>query len=199
LSLRLKKSRTCAVKENDELDFSVADIRCHPNHNSSFDKQVDLALIKATSRIPTEQLNNLAPLCIENVDGINDLYEYAGNSGNFFVYGLGNPEGMIKNTASLSTTQVSLTPHFSCLHQFSSEGVDYGRNSNIFCMYSSDPEACVADPGSAIINTKANRKMIFAGITSSFAGKCGTQNSFIGSSKMQDVAVLKWASDIVAK
>ena len=92
-----------------------------------------------------------------------------------------------------------MAPYFSCLQQFSSEETDYTGNPNIFCMYSSNPKACVADPGSAVINTDVNGKTIFAGITSSFSGKCGIQDSLIGCSKMQDVDVLKWAINIVAE
>lgn len=199
LSLKLKKSRTCAIKEDGELGFSISEIYCHPNHNSSYGKQIDLALMKADSRIPVENLNKVKPLCLEKADNIDELYEYTEASRTFYIYGLGNPERTVKDNATLVATQVSLAPHFSCLQQFYSEGTDYNGNPSIFCMYSTNPEACVADLGSAIINANVNGKMIFAGVTSSFTEKCGVQDSLISCSKIQDLNVLEWASNIIAE
>ena len=56
LSIRVKKSHTCVVEEDGELDLSVAEIYCHPDHGKPYREMVDLALIKPEFPIRSKEL-----------------------------------------------------------------------------------------------------------------------------------------------
>ena len=194
LSFRLKKTRPCSVMEDGELEIFVSEIHCHPNYNSSSEKVVDLALIKAKFRIPVHESNNTLPLCLET-SGDKDLYNYARPS-TFITIGLENSENDQQN-ARLVLARMFLAPLSTCLQKISA---DFARNPAIFCMQSSKEGICVVSTGSAIINIDAHNRMIFAGISPGFSGTCsGLENTYVASTKMQDMKVLQWAKTIITK
>jgi len=197
LSLRLKKSRTCVVEEDGELDLSVAEIHCHPDHNSSYVKKVDLALIKAQSRIPIDELSNTLPLCIQD-EKDDDLYSFSG-PGYFLVYGLGNPTQVVKENAILAPARVSLSLNVLCFPQFSKEGIEYGNNQAVYCTHASTPSTCIGNPGSAVVSTENDGKLTFAGVTSRFTSECGKSSSHAVNTKIQNPSVLKWIADTIAE
>jgi len=197
LSLRLKKSRTCVVEEDGELDLSAAEIHCHPDHNSSYDKLVDLALIKAQSRIPMDEINDTLPLCLQDERG-DDLYSFSG-PGSFLVYGLGNPTQVVKENAILAPARVFLSLNMICFPQFSKEGIEFRNNQAVYCTQTNTNSTCIGNPGSAVVNTESGGKIIFAGITSRFTSECGKSNSYAVNTKIQNPLVLKWIADTTAK
>ena len=190
LSLKLKKSRTCVFEEDDELELSVAEIHCHPNHNDSYDKLVDLALIKAQSRIPMEEINDALPLCLQD-ESDDELYSFSG-PGNFLMYGLGNPTQVVRENAILAPATVALTLNFLCFPHFSREGIDYRNNQAVYCTAASTPSKCFGNPGSAVVSTERSGKITFAGVTSRFTSQCGKPGSQIVNTKIQHPLVLKW-------
>jgi len=196
LSLRLWKSHTCAV--DHKLNLPVSDIYCHPDHKSFSAKFVDLALIKAESRIP---VNDTFPLCLDNYgDSISDIYRY-GIPNNFATFGIevSDSAEITKENSVLGFARVFLLPSLSCTQQFSAENVLFSRNPIIFCTNYNRDSNCPANTGSAIVLNGPHGSMIFAGIASSFSGECGIQRSFIAAIKVQDEKVLNWMRSIIAE
>jgi len=196
LSLRVKKSRTCAVEEDNEFDLSVAEIYCHPDHNKPYHEMVDLALIKTEFPIPSNELNNTLPLCLKN-NSPDELYDY-GHSGHLLIYGLGNPAKLVGDDVELAGAVVSLSPYYSCFHQFYKDGIDYKTNTEIFCTRLDTASSCAGNPGSALITFERNGKLTFAGVVSRLTEVCGEYQSYSANIKVQSPTIHKWLENTIS-
>jgi len=196
LSLRVKKSRTCAVEEDGELDLSVAKVYCHPDYSKHYHEMVDLALIKTEFPLPSKELNNTLPLCLQN-NSPDELYNY-GQSGNLLIYGLGNPAKMVDDNAELTGTIVSLSPRYSCFRQFYKDGIGYKINAKIFCTRLDTASSCAGNLGSALISFEGNGKLTFAGVISRFTKVCGVHHSYSANVKVQSPIIHKWLKDTIS-
>ena len=186
LSLRINKLLTCVVKEDNEIDTFATEIYCHPGYNNS-DELIDLALIRMSSPIQKDELNNTLPLCVHNSEIYNRLS----------TYGLGNPTQVISPHAVLSPAFVSLTPQSQCFREFLKEEIDYKNNTNVFC---TDANSCVGNPGSAVISFDGRSgKITFIGVISRFTKVCGEIQSHTANVQIQSSNVLQWIDDTIAE
>ena len=186
LSLRINKLHTCVVEEDDEMSISASEIHCF---NNSDEKVIDLALIKMSSLIQNDKLNNTLPLCVNAEDANN--FEF------LYTYGLGNPSQMVSNRAILSPAFVSLSP--GCFKEFLKEGIDYKNNPNVFCVAANSNSRCVGNPGSSVISyDNMSGKITFLGIISRFTKECGMARSHIANTKIQSNDILQWIGNTIA-
>ena len=189
LSLRVNKLRSCLVEENHEFNLSMLEVYCHPNHNTSDEEMVDLALIKIKNPVPTEKLHNTLPLCLH--DSNNPVYY---RSGKLVTYGL---RSSFQRITTLTAARLSVSASSMCFKRFSELGIKYGNNDKTFCMHASTASRCVGNPGSAVISFDENGKITFAGVISRFTKVCGEPNSYIANTKLQSADVLKWIDEII--
>ena len=183
LSLRINKLRTCVVEEDNEIDIFASEIYCHPGYNNSDDKLTDLALIRMSSPIQKNELNNTLPLCLHNSETFNFLA----------TYGLGNP---IQSHAVLSPAFISITSQSECFREFLKEGIDYKNNANVFCTGAK----CIGNPGSAVISFDGKSgRITFAGVISRFTKVCGETQSHTANVQIQSNDVLQWIDDTIAE
>ena len=189
LSLRINKLRTCVVEEDNEMSISASNIHCYPGFNNSDDKLIDLALIKMSSLIPKEKVNNTLPLCVNTDDTNNFTFLY--------TYGLGNPTQMVTNRAILSPAFVSQSS--GCLKEFLKEGIDYKNNPNVFCTGANSNGRCVGNPGSSVIGyDDTSGKITFLGVISRFTKTCGKAHSHIANTKIHRNDILEWIKNTIA-
>ena len=192
LSLRINKLRTCVVEEDSEIDIFATEIYCHPGYNNSNDKLTDLALIKMSSLIQKDELNNTFPLCVHN-SGMFDFRRLA-------TYGLGNLTQIASHRAVLSPAFVSQTSKSECFREFLKEGIDYKDNANVFCTGAESNSKCIGNPGSAVINIDGRSgKIAFIGVISRFTKVCGKTQSHTANVQIQSSNVLQWIDDTIAE
>ena len=192
LSLRINKLRTCVVEEDNETDIFASEIYCHPGYNNSDDELTDLALIRMSSPIQKDELNNTLPLCVHN----SEIYNFR----ILTTYGLGNPTKVVSPRAVLSPAFVSLTSQSRCFREFLKEGIDYKNNANVFCTGANSNGKCVGNPGSAVISfdSKSGR-ITFVGVISRFTKVCGKVQSYTANVQIQNSDVLQWIDDTIAE
>ena len=187
LSLRINKQHTCVVEEDNEIDIFASEIYCHPGYNNSDDEVTDLALIRLSSPIRKDELNNTLPLCVHN----NEIYNFLA------TYGLGNP---IQSRALLSPAFISITSQSVCFKEFLKEGIDYKNNPNVFCTDAESKSKCVGNPGSAVIRFDAiSGKITFVGVISRFTKVCGETQSHTANVQIQSSNVLQWIEDTITE
>ena len=187
LSLRINKLSTCVVVEDNEIDIFASEIYCHQGYNNSDDEVTDLALIRMSSPIPKDKLNNTLPLCIHN----SEMYNFLA------TYGLGNPT---QSHAVLSPTFISITSQSGCFREFLKEGIDYKNNANVFCTGANSNSKCIGNPGSAVISFDGRSgRITFAGVISRFTKVCGETQSHTANVQIQNSDVLQWIDDTIAE
>ena len=192
LSLRINKLHTCVVEESMEIDIFASEIYCHPGYNNSDDKETDLALIRMSSLIQKEELNNTLPLCIKT--------DHTGKFRFYTTYGLGNPRQVVHDGAVLSPAFVSLSSKSGCFREFSKEGIDYKNNAGVFCTSVDTDGKCVGNPGSAVFSFDGTSGSIsFVGVISRFTKVCGNSQSHTANINIQGNDVLQWIDNTIAE
>ena len=192
LSLRVNKLHTCVVEEDNEIDIFASEIYCHPGYNNSDDELTDLALIRMSSRIQKEELNNTLPLCIQN----SEVHSFR----SLIAYGLGNPTQMVIHRAVLSPAFVSVSSKSGCFEEFLKEGIDYKNNTNVFCTGANSNGKCVGNPGSAVFSfDNKSGKITFVGVISRFTKVCGQFQSHTANIQIQSSNVLRWIDNTIAE
>ena len=192
LSLRINKLHTCVVEESMEIDIFASEIYCHPGYNNSDDKLTDLALIRMSSPVQKEELNNTLPLCIKTDDTDNFRF--------YTTYGLGNPTQVVHDRAVLSPAFVSLSSKSECFREFLKEGIDYKNNADVFCTSVDTNGKCVGNPGSAVFSfDSTSGRITFVGVISRFTKVCGNSQSHTANINIQSSDVLQWIDNTIAE
>ena len=192
LSLRINKLHTCVVEESMEIDIFASEIYCHPGYNNSNDKETDIALIRMSSPIQKEELNNTLPLCIKTDDTDNFRF--------YTTYGLGNPTQVVPDRAVLSPAFVILSSKSECFREFLKEGIDYKNNADVFCTSVDTNGKCVGNPGSAVFSfDDTSGSISFVGVISRFTKVCGKSQSHTANINIQSSDVLQWIDNTIAE
>ena len=136
------------------------------------------------------------PLCIK-ADNTSEIYN-VDQSGVYNTYGLENPTQVVKSSARLAPTFVSLTPNSACFKAFLTEEINYKSNPSVFCTGAGSKSRCFGNPGSAVISYDTSGKITFVGVISRYTKVCGKFQSYAANIKIQSSNVLQWIDNIIA-
>ena len=136
------------------------------------------------------------PLCIK-ADNTSEIYN-VNQSGVYNTYGLGNPIQVVKSSAWLAPTFVSLSPNSACFKAFLEE-IGYKSNPSVFCTDARSSSRRFDNPGSAIISSDGTSgKITLVGVISRYTKVCGKFQSYAANTKIQSSNVLQWIDNIIA-